>query len=69
MVIPIRAHTRIILAGAVIIFFSLFYFRSSLHVSEHIDSLTTLYDAKENAEPEVWLHSYCDNPSLLKSGL
>lgn len=58
MVIPTRAHTRIILAGAVIIFLSLFYFRSSLHTSENVDSFTTLYNAKENAEPEVWLHLY-----------
>ncbi|KAG9517252.1 hypothetical protein KCV07_g6326, partial [Aureobasidium melanogenum] len=53
MAISTRAQLRVIVAGAVIIFFSLFYFRSSLHVEEHIDSLTTLYDAKENVESEV----------------
>lgn len=57
MAISTRAQLRVIVAGAFIIFFSLFYFRSSLHVNEHIDSLTTLYDAKENVESEVCLHS------------
>lgn len=53
MAIPTRAHTRIILAGAIVIFLSLFYFRNSLHISENIEAFTTLYDTKQNAEPEV----------------
>ncbi|KAH0392803.1 hypothetical protein KCU89_g13080, partial [Aureobasidium melanogenum] len=53
MAVSTRAQLRVLVAGAVIIFFSLFYFRSSLHVDEHIDSLTTLYDAKENVEFEI----------------
>lgn len=64
MAVSTRAQLRVIIAGAVLIFFSLFYFRSSLHIDEHvdsltthIDSLTTLYGAKENAENEVWLRS------------
>lgn len=68
MAIPTRAHTRIILAGAIVIFLSLFYFRNSLHISENIEAFTTLYDTKQNAEPEVWLQTHGEDCPLLKSG-
>lgn len=66
MVVPTRAQSRIIIAGAVLVFFSLFYVRGSLPIDEHVNSWTS-YRAKEDAETKVWLWLYGVDRHLLKN--